>query len=34
MHGDPTCWNEKHEEIEERINGRKVMREKKQETLN
>ncbi len=33
MHGDDTCWNEKHEESEERINGRKVIREKKTKNL-
>ncbi len=29
MHGDDTCRKEKHEESEERINGRKVIRGKK-----
>ncbi len=32
-HGDPTCWNEKDEQSEERRNGKKMM-EKKRETLN
>jgi hypothetical protein len=33
IHGDPTCWNEKNEHSEERRNGKKMMK-KKRETLN
>jgi hypothetical protein len=28
IHGDPTCWNEKHEHSEERRNGKKMMNKK------